>query len=283
METIAFISQKGGVGKTTSTANIGSGLAILGKRVLLIDLDPQSHLALSLGVSVNDLRYTIYDVLRGDAEMSEAFVRRDLGAKINRLRGGDGQSPEPQEERLFMTIVPSNLNLSAMDMEFSGVPRKEYLLKEALQTVNEDFDYALIDCPPGLGLLTVNALAAARYVTIPVQTEYLALESLGKLMGAIEVVKQDLNKSLEVGGIIATRFDGRKVLNKDVVSQLYEQFGGLLFESVIRENIALAEAPKRGVDIFTYRPSSYGAMDYLRLCEEVIERNRRRIGQELVS
>jgi chromosome partitioning protein len=274
MEIIAFINQKGGVGKTTSTANIGSGLAILGKRVLMIDLDPQSHLAHSLGVPVHEVEHSIYDVLRGDVDPKQAFIRRDVGAKINRLRDGDGDGPRTESENLFFTIIPSSIRLSGIDMEFAMVPRREFLLKSALGTIAGEFDYILIDCPPSLGLLTINALTAARRVNIPVQAEYLALESLGKLTGAIDRIKRDFNETLEIGGIIATRFDGRRLINREVVSRLHDQFGGLLFNTVIRENIAIAEAPSRGVDIFTYRPTSYGATDYLRLSEEVLDRSR---------
>ncbi|UCG53033.1 MAG: ParA family protein [Candidatus Latescibacterota bacterium] len=274
METIAVINQKGGVGKTTTTANIGSGLTILGKRVLLVDLDPQSHLGHSLGVTNHGNGSTIYHVLRGEREAREALVQKELGARINRPND-KGEGAGATESRLHITVVPSSLDLAGIDMELSTEPEREFLLKNALATVAGDFDYTLIDCPPSLGVLTVNALAAADRVHIPVQTEYLALESLDKLLDTIDRVKQRWNPVLEVGGIIATRFDGRKVLNREVVAKLKEHFGSLLFNRVIRENIALAEAPSHGLDIFTYRPRSHGAEDYLRLCEEIVERTLR--------
>ncbi len=275
MEIIAVINQKGGVGKTTSTTNIGSGLTILGKRVLLIDLDPQSHLGQSLGLTNGAFEHTVYDVLRGEADATQTLIRKELGAKITRVGDGDGGSEEGASSRLYVSLLPSSIALSGVDMELSGVAGKEYLLKKALQSINGQFDFALIDCPPGLGLLTLNALTAANSVYIPVQTEFLALESLDRLLDTINRVKQQWNPGLAVGGIIATRFDRRKVLNRDVVSKLKEHFGPLLFDRIIRENIALAEAPSHGIDIFTYRPRSYGAEDYLRLCEEILERSWR--------
>ncbi len=275
MKTIAVINQKGGVGKTTSTANIGSGMTILGKNVLLVDLDPQSHLGHSLGITNHSDRGTVYHVLKGQMEPGEALVRKDLGARINRLQDSDEGVPESESTRLFFTVLPSGIELAAIDMELSAASAREFRLRDALRSLDGQFDFALIDCPPTLGLLALNALTAADIVHIPVQAEYLALESLDKLLDTVNRVKQKWNPGLEIGGIIATRFDGRKVLNREVVTKLKEHFGSLLFDRVIRENIALAEAPSHGVDIFTYRPRSYGAEDYLRLCEEILERSRR--------
>ncbi len=277
MEIIAVINQKGGVGKTTSTANIGSGLAILGKKVLLVDLDPQAHLGQAMGLGNGGFEYTIYNVLRGDVDVADVLVEKELGARISRAddNQGNGAAGTSEESRLCVSMVPSSIDLSGVDMEFAAREGREYLLRNALEKVDGRFDYALIDCPPSLGLLTLNALTAANSVHIPVQTEFLALDSLDKLLDTIDRVKQNWNPGLSVGGIIATRFDGRKVLNRDVVSKLKENFGPLLFERVIRENIALAEAPSYGVDIFSYRPKSYGAEDYLRLSEEILERSGR--------
>jgi chromosome partitioning protein len=294
MKTIAIINQKGGVGKTTSTANIGSGLTILGKNVLLVDLDPQSHLGHSLGITNHTAGGTVYHVLRGEMSPAEMMIRKDLGARISRLQrpagqeasqGAPGGAPEDAAEdmaeeestRLFFTVLPSGIDLAGIDMELATASAREFRLRDALRSLDGQFDFALIDCPPTLGLLALNALTAADIVHIPVQTEYLALESLDKLLDTINRVKQRWNPGLEIGGIIATRFDGRKVLNREVVTKLKEHFGPLMFERVIRENIALAEAPSHGLDIFTYRPRSYGAEDYLRLCEEILERSRRHV------
>jgi chromosome partitioning protein len=263
-EIAAFLNQKGGVGKTTSVVNIGSGLTILGKRVLLVDLDPQGHVTGFLGIDPQQIKKTIYDVLLGDAAAKDVVVTRELGARLN----VDGR-----DSRLHVSVIPADLSFSEAEVELSRLPDREYLLRDSLGGVAELYDHVLIDCPPSLGLLATNALCAAHKVFVPVQTEYLALESLQNLHKAIEAVKVSLNPNLEIGGLIATRYDGRKVLNRTIVERLKEQFGALLLETVIRENIVLAEAPSFGKDIFTYRPRSYGAQDYLNLCFEMLGRN----------
>ena len=263
-EIAAFINQKGGVGKTTSVVNIGSGLAILGKKVLLVDLDPQNHLTSFLGIGPEQVKKTIYDMLLGDVAAKDALITKELGARIN-VNG--------QDSRLTISVIPADLALTEAEVELSRLPGREYLLRDSLADIGEEFDYILIDCPPSLGLLATNALCAAQKVFVPVQTEYLALESLTNLHKTIESVKVSLNPALEIGGLIATRFDGRKVLNRTVVERMKEQFGALLLETMIRENIVLAEAPSYGKDIFSYRPRSYGAQDYLNLCFELMGRN----------
>lgn len=261
-EIAAFLNQKGGVGKTTSVVNVGSGLTILGNNVLIVDLDPQGHLTTSLGIENKEINKTIYDVLRGGVEPQESLVKKKLGARLS-MNGRDST--------LYVTVVPSNLDLAGGELVLSHSPERELLLKKAIDEIKNDFDYVLIDCPPSLGLLTTNALAAANKVYIPVQTESLALESLNNLQKTIETVIDRYNPDLEIGGLIATRFDGRKNLNRTVVEALKERFGSLFLESMIRENIVLAEAPSVGKDIFTYRPRSYGAADYLNLCQEILD------------
>ncbi len=261
-EIAAFLNQKGGVGKTTSVVNIGSGLTILGRNVLIVDLDPQGHLTSSLGIGEDEIDKTIYDVLRGEVDPRESLVKRELGARIS-INGRDS--------RLSLTVVPSSLDLAEAEIVLSLLPEREFLLREAIDIIKDDYDYILVDCPPSLGLLTINALAAVKKIFIPVQTEHLALESLGKLHQTVDSVKARLNPDLEIGGLIATRFDGRKVLNKTVVEKMKERFGSLFLESMIRENIVLAEAPSYGKDIFSYRPRSYGAEDYLNLCLEIMD------------
>jgi chromosome partitioning protein len=263
-ETAVFLNQKGGVGKTTSVVNVGSGLTILGKRVLLVDLDPQGHLCGFLGIDPRQVRRTIYDVLIGDAPAREAVIQKELGARIS-MNGVDS--------RLKISVIPADLSFADSEVELSRLPDREYLLRDALADVRDNYDYILIDCPPSLGLLATIALCAAQKVFVPVQTEYLALESLTNLCRIVDSVKVSLNPPLEIGGLIATRFDGRKVLNRTIVERLREQFGALLLESLIRENIVLAEAPGFGKDIFTYRPRSHGAQDYLNLCFELMGRN----------
>jgi len=250
MRTIAVANQKGGVGKTTTVINAGAGLARLGKKVLLIDLDPQAHLTYSLGIEAPPEPYTIYGVLRGEAPLKQVLTDR-----------GD------------LKVVPATIEASGADMELASVAGKEVLLKEALTGIR-GFDFCLLDCPPSLGILTLNAFTTAHEVYIPLQTEFLAIQGLGKLVDTIEIVKKRLNRHLDVTGVIATRYDGRKRLNREVVETLRRHFGPKLFKTIIRENISLAEAPSFSKTIFEYRPRSYGAEDYLSLSQEILKRSK---------
>jgi len=248
MRKIAVINHKGGVGKTTTTVNLGSGLHKCGKKVLLIDMDPQAHMTYSLGVQAHDIEINIYKILRGENKIEDAYIKIDDD----------------------FIIVPASLDLSGADVELSGIPGREYLLKENLGNL-ENFDYVLIDCPPSLGLLTLNALVFCDEIFIPLQTEYLALQGMSKLLKAVDVVKARLNGSLKISGIIGTRYDSRKRLNNEIIEKVKEHFGSKLFNTLIRDNISLAEAPSFGQDIFTYEPGSHGATDYMNLSKEVIE------------
>jgi len=248
MKIIALINQKGGVGKTTCAINIGAGLNMLNKRVLLIDLDPQAHLTYSLGIPAHELNNTVYELLKGTVTLKETII-----------------------ERNGLSLVPSSLDLSGAEIEFSGVAGREFLLKELLEGLKK-YDYVFIDCPPSLGILTLNALTTARKVYIPLQTEFLALQGMTKLLETIGIVKKRLNKNIEIAGIIAMRFDSRKNLNREVVEKIKEYFGNKLFNTFIRDNISLAEAPSFGKTIFEYKSNSYGAKDYLDLCKEIIKR-----------
>jgi len=261
--TAAFLNQKGGVGKTTSVVNVGAGLAILGKKVLIVDLDPQGHLTSFFGIESDGIEKTIYDVLRGDIGPRDAIVTKALSARLC-ING--------RESRLSLSVIPSALDFVEAETALSDATDREFLLKKAIAGVTGDFDYILFDCPPSLGLISINALAAAQKVFIPVQTEFLALKSLENLLKKIEFVIATLNLDLVIGGMIATRFDGRKVLSRTVVQTLRERFGALLLETVIRENIVLAESPRFGKDIFSYCPRSYGAEDYLNLSLEIMGR-----------
>ena len=248
MKIIAFINQKGGVGKTTCTMNIGAGLSKLGKKVLLIDLDPQAHLTYSLGIEAHTLQNTVYNLLKGLCRAEEIILTRN-----------------------GLDLIPSSLELSGAELELSSVAGREFLLKEALEGI-QNYDYILLDCPPSLGLLTLNALTTAREVYIPLQTEFLALQGMSKLISTVDIVKKRLNKNIEITGIIATRFDNRKNLNKEVVEKIEKYFGSRLFKTFIRDNVSLAEAPSYGQTIFEYKENSYGAKDYLNLCHEIINR-----------
>jgi len=261
--TAAFLNQKGGVGKTTTVANVGAGLSLLGNRVLLVDLDPQGHLTRFLGIDHRTVRHTIYDVLRGDIHPSEAVARRPLKAR---------RHVEDRVEDMGMALIPAGLNFANADLDFAGSSDRDHMLKRALATLRGRYDYILLDCPPSLGLVSSNALAAATTVFIPVQTEYLALESLEDLLAWVEAARTRLNTDFELGGMIATRFDGRKVLSRTVVESLRERYGALLMDTIIRDNIALAESPRFGKDIFSHRSRSFGADDYLALCNEIMDR-----------
>lgn len=252
MRIIAVANQKGGVGKTTSTINIGYGLKKLGKRVLLIDMDPQAHLTYSLGISNNESKHTVYDLLKGGCSIDK------VKTEINEV-----------------TIIPSTLDLSGADMELASVPGRENLLKEALGDYIKNFDYVLIDCPPSLGLLTLNCFTTAKEIFVAVQTEYLALQGIGKLIETVNVVKKRLNQELDISAIIAARCDVRKNLSKEVIDKIKEYFGKKLLKPFIRENIALAEAPSYGKDIFSYNNNSHGAKDYLALCKEIIKQEKK--------
>jgi chromosome partitioning protein len=255
MKKIAFINQKGGVGKTTSTINVGAGLARLGKKVLLIDSDPQANLTYSFGINPEDLQKTLYELVKGIAvgkgEAVRDFIRElDVGSKYK------------------LYILPSSVALSGLETVIKDHPQKEFLFKKAISQLN-DFDYVLIDCPPSLGLLTIGALSAADEVYVPVQAEFFALQGLDQISSVISIVKQSLNPQLKLGGVIGTKLNNRK-LHKDVMSYLKANFKESVFKTVIRENIALAEAPSYGKDIFAYSPESNGAKDYSSLCEEII-------------
>lgn len=243
---VSLLNHKGGVGKTTSAINIGAGLVELGKRVLLIDLDPQANLTISLGIPRQ--KSTIYEALRGESELSAYTHKPNLD------------------------IITSSLDLSGAEMELINEAGREFILRELISQVSDDYDYVLIDCPPSLGLLTLNALTSSRYVLIPLQTEFLAVQGLAKIKQVIDKVKFRLNKQVEMAGVIATMYDSRRVLNRDVVETIHKYFGDKVFKTYIRDNVALAEAPAQRKDIFDYSPKSPGAVDYLALSREFLER-----------
>jgi chromosome partitioning protein len=247
---ISISNHKGGVGKTTSAINIGFGLNQLGKKILLIDLDPQANLSQSLGIE-NNKGFNIYKAIKGEGSLAEAV-----------------------EVYPNLFVVPSTLDLSGAEVELSGEAGREFILKELIDPIKDKYDFILIDSPPSLGLLTINSFTASDEIYIPLQAQYLALQGLTKLNEVINKIKQRLNKGLILGGVFVTQYDHRKVLNKDVASAIEKHFeGDIVFKTKIRDNIALAEAPAQGLDIFRYMPKSKGAEDYLELSKEIIKKN----------
>jgi len=248
MKKIAIVNQKGGVGKTTSTINIGAGLVRLQKKVCLIDLDPQAQLTYSLGIKADELDKSIFELLKGEVDAMDIIISRN-----------------------GLSIIPSGMRLSEAEVQFSTVVGREFMLEKALSPL-KDFDYILFDCPPSLGILTLNALTLVKEAYIVLQAEFLPLEGMSTLLKTVEIVKERLNNDLKITGIIGTRYNKRKILNKEIIEKVKGYFGSKLFKTLIRDNISLAEAPSFGQDIFTYKPDSFGAVDYLSLCKEIIKR-----------
>lgn len=244
---IAISNHKGGVGKTTSTLNIGAALARLKKSVLLIDLDPQSHLSDSVGIEEPDL--SVYDLLKGKKIVPTAISKN-------------------------LDIIPSSIDLSGADVELANEIGRELLLKKKIAKLEKVYDFILIDCPPSLNVLTVNAFVAASEVYIPLQAEYLAFKGLSRLVNIIEKVQESLNPDLSISGVFVTRYDSRKILNKQIVDISQQHFENKFFKTRIRENIAVAEAPSQNMDIFTYAPNSNGAKDYLSLGKEILKKHK---------
>ena len=246
---ISISNHKGGVGKTTTAINIGAGLNKLGKKVLLIDLDAQANLSQSLGLIDTAGAPNIYGAIVGEYKLPP-------GVEI--IKGLD--------------IIPSTLDLSGAELELSGEAGREYILQELIEPIKKKYDYIIIDTAPSLSLLTINSFVASDEIFIPLQAQYLALQGLSKLIEVVGKIKRRLNKGLKVGGVIVTQYDSRKILNRDVVETIRAHFPKETFNTLIRDNIALAEAPANNLDIFRYNAKSKGAEDYLALCKEIIKR-----------
>lgn len=247
---ISVANQKGGVAKTTSTLNIAAGLQKKGVKVLLIDLDPQASLTYGVGLQAHTLEKTIYDLLVDEDKYTSEYI-----------------VPSP----CGLDIIPANLNLSAADMTLAGYTAREYLLTDILKKI-EGYDLILIDTPPALSLLTINAFTASNKVYIPVQPDFMSLQGIGLLMQTIKKIQHRPNPNLEIGGVIITRFNAQLNITKESVNFVKEQFGDLLFKSYIRENSKLKEAPSNAISIFEYDKYSNGAKDYNALCDEIVKR-----------
>ena len=246
---ISITNQKGGVGKTTTALNLSASLGEAKQKVLLLDFDPQGNAG--SGIGVRDVEKSIYEVLSGELSVQEAILE-------NRIENVD--------------FLPGNRNLAAMDAELANEENKNYLLKELLDKVKEDYDYVFIDCPPSLGTLTINALTASDSVLIPIQCEYYALEGLQQILNTITSVREALNEDLRIEGILFTMYDSRNLLSQDVVAAVKGHFPVHLFATIIPRNVRLAEAPSNGLPINLYDSSSSGAEAYRRLAGEVLER-----------
>ncbi len=248
---LAIANQKGGVGKTTTSVNLAASLAQMKRHVLLIDLDPQGNATMGSGIDKHALDVSIYDVLLGDMQVNDVLVNAEAA-------GYD--------------LLGANTDLTGAELDLPEIDRREFRLRDALQTVRSRYDYVIIDCPPALGLLTVNGLVAADCVIIPMQCEYYALEGLSALMGTVERIRASLNPDLMVEGLVRTMYDPRNSLSREVSLQLIDHFGERVYRTVVPRNVRLAEAPSYGVPILFYDKYSRGARAYLALAGEVVKR-----------
>jgi len=249
---IAIANQKGGVGKTTTCVNLASFIAAMGRKVLVVDIDPQGNASSGFGVEKNKLASSVYDVLVGDSDAADSMV----GCTVKNL-----------------AILPSHIKMAGVEVEMVGLNKREFILKNILNPLKNHYDYIFIDCPPSLGLLTVNALTAADSVMIPIPGEFYALEGLGQLMNTIKLAKKHLNSQLDIEGVVFTMFDSRSNLANSVADEVIKFFGKKVFNTRIPRNIRLGEAPSHGIPIMQFEPKSSGSIAYLHLALEFLNRN----------
>jgi len=248
---IAVANQKGGVGKTTTAINLAACLSVKGKKVLLIDMDPQGNTTSGLGIEKSELENSIYDLMIGESSIKDCIIKNVF------------------ED---MDMIPTNVDLAAAEIELIGVERKEFILKDEIDFIKDLYDYIIIDCPPALSMLTINAMTTANSVIVPIQCEYYALEGLSQLIHTINLVSERLNPSLKIEGIVFTMYDSRTNLSNQVVENVRNNIGRNVYDSIIPRNIRLAEAPSYGMPIIQYDPKSTGAEAYMNLAEEVIKK-----------
>lgn len=247
---IAVANQKGGVGKTTTATNLSACLAEKGKKVLAIDIDPQGNMSSGLGIDKSQLENTVYEMVLEECDLEEC-IQRDVLENLD--------------------VLPSNMNLAGAEIELIGVEDKEYILKNKVDEIKDNYDFIIIDCPPSLNTLTVNAMTTADRVLVPIQCEYYALEGLSQLVHTIDLVKERLNPNLDIEGVVFTMYDARTNLSLQVVENVKENLSQMVYKSIIPRNVRLAEAPSHGQPIITYDSKSAGAEAYRNLADEVIE------------
>ncbi len=246
MKIISVSNNKGGVGKTTTTVNVAAAMQILGKKIMVIDMDHQGQSTYHLGINPNKITESVFDVLKGEINYKDVIVNRN-----------------------GIDVIPSNPDLRGI--EFLAMPAKEFLLKEAMEELS-GYDYVLIDCPPSLGVLTLNAMAISEFIIVPLQVQFLPFHGMYNLFEAVQMVKRRINRNIDVTGIVGTMYNAKKTINREVLDETEKRLPGKLFNTLIRENVSLQEAPSWGQTIFEYKPESNGADDYMALTKEIIAR-----------